>query len=133
MINLLDYNFEEDDLDITDVDAADILAVTNKNFVLNITIHAEFNKYNFSYNIDDDRICDEACNLFEEKFKEITDLTPHLEVEGDKDHGSSLSWFCYCTTRPLTAREVIKVKEYYNSLEESYAVNPIQYVTIKLV
>ena len=134
MTDLLNWDFEEDELDITDVDASDILAVTNKNFVLDITIHAEFDKDNFSYDLDDDNICDEARDLFEEEFKEITDLTPHLVVEGDEDNGDSLSWFCYFTTRPLTAKEVVKVKEYYNSLEESYFSNPIQSATIiKLV
>ena len=134
MINLLDWDFEEDELDITDVDASDILAVTNKNFVLNITIHDEFDKYNFSYDLDDERICDEAQKLFKEKYKEITDLTKELEVEGDEDCGRSLSWFCYCTTRPLTAQEVVKVKEYYDSLGESCTFNPIRQATIiKLV
>lgn len=119
------YNY----LDLLKISDAEILAVTDKKFILDITILDELYKFEYEEEPDpyDDNICEETIELFRDKYKTIFDVTPDPQVEGNNIHDDTLSWFIYCKTRPLVAQEVIKIKEFYNSIEYC---NPIKNIEL---
>lgn len=104
-------------LDLADVPVAEIEAVTDKKFILDMSLAAAFSNGWFTLEFDDPNIEDEVIDGFKiiDEFEDIIPLLVDPSVEFNDESESSSSWWLYGKTKPISAKEVLKIKDKYDS------------------
>lgn len=110
------YKDTDGDISLIDIPNSELSTIIDKKFILDINMLESFNIDNFSYTVDNEQIIDEVLDLFKDDYEEIISIIPNPTVEGDEIGDDYLSWFLYGETKPLTTQEVLKIKQYCESL-----------------
>lgn len=111
------YVNSDDELDLTDIPVAEIEAVTDKKFVLDISLAASFSNGWFTLEFDDPNIDDEVIDGFKliDEFEDIIPLLVDPTVEFIDAGEDDSAWHIYSKTKPISAKEVLKIKDKYDS------------------
>lgn len=127
------YNELYDEYSVSRIPATEILAVTDQKFVLSLSLYAVLDNSGFTVGFYDDNIKDEViekCKGIAE-FEDIIPLlvNPLVELNDEHETENSSSWWVHSNTKPVSAKEVIKLKDIRES-DSSNSLNLIDRLCI---
>lgn len=112
------YNESYDEYSVSRIPAKAISAVTDKKFVLSLSLFAVLDNDGFTLDFYDDNIKDEVIEKCKDiaEFEDIIPLLVNPWVEfNDEFKNNTSSWWVHSNTKPISAKEVLKLKDIYDS------------------
>lgn len=104
---------------IEDIPTTEILAVTDKKFIIDIAIYEKFKHSEFTHEYDDTDVLDEVYSLFRDKYSTLMDRLAREDEEFVNEDNETSEWLMYGKSNPLTANEVVKIKDEYKDTQYS--------------
>ena len=123
------YFDADGEVNIKDVPAAEIEAVTDKKFVVRLTITDHFSEDCFDADPEDceEEEYEEMCEYVKNNFDhDLTYMLPDGEAEFDGSYRGDTQWSLKGNTKPLTAQEVLKIKYNNSGVDGAYIIDLVE-------